>query len=47
MAELQLIDLHQRYPACLLYSIFLERITHLRASPPGLDWDGVWAFETK
>jgi adenylate cyclase len=30
-----------------LYDEFIERITHLRANPPGTDWDGVWKFETK
>ncbi|MGB0670750.1 MAG: adenylate/guanylate cyclase domain-containing protein [Rhodospirillales bacterium] len=28
-------------------AVFLGRIQHLRANPPGADWDGVWAFETK
>jgi adenylate cyclase len=47
MAELQLINLQQRYPATALYGIFLQRITHFRANPPGAGWDGTWAFETK
>lgn len=28
-------------------SVYLERIAHLRESPPPNDWDGVWVFETK
>lgn len=27
--------------------IFLERIAHLKANPPGTNWDGVWTFQTK
>ncbi|MEK9725359.1 MAG: adenylate/guanylate cyclase domain-containing protein, partial [Rhodospirillaceae bacterium] len=28
-------------------AVFLGRIAHLKAEPPGGDWDGVWTFETK
>ena len=27
--------------------LFLDRLTHLRASPPAEDWDGVWHVSTK
>jgi len=27
--------------------IFLDRIAHLKAHPPGPNWDGVWVFQTK
>ena len=27
--------------------VFIERIAHLRANPPGPNWDGVWEFQTK
>ncbi len=27
--------------------VFLERIAHLKANPPGANWDGVWEFQTK
>ncbi|MDX8399647.1 MAG: adenylate/guanylate cyclase domain-containing protein, partial [Gallionellaceae bacterium] len=26
---------------------YLDRIIQLRISPPPVDWDGVWVFETK
>ena len=46
-AELQLHNLKKIAPDGGLYDEFIERITHLRANPPGTDWDGVWKFETK
>lgn len=30
-----------------LYEIYLERIDHFRKSPPGIDWDCVFVFDTK
>lgn len=30
-----------------LYALYIERLTHLRANPPGADWDGVWIYEAK
>lgn len=30
-----------------LYSLYLERIAHLREEPPGADWDGAYTFKTK
>jgi adenylate cyclase len=47
LAELQLINLQQRYPGRSLYAAFLERIGHARINPPGPDWDGATAFDTK
>ncbi len=47
LAEMQLINLHQASPDCLLYKLYLERITHFRAEPPEADWDGVFVFHTK
>jgi adenylate cyclase len=47
MAELQLINLQQRFPGTVLYATFLQRISHFRTQPPGAGWDGTWAFETK
>jgi adenylate cyclase len=46
-AELQLQNLKKIAPDGGLYDEFLERVSHLRANPPGTDWDGVWKFETK
>ncbi|HYC43825.1 MAG TPA: adenylate/guanylate cyclase domain-containing protein [Noviherbaspirillum sp.] len=31
----------------VLYKLYLQRIAHYRAYPPGDDWDGVTTFETK
>ena len=47
LAELQLINLQQRYPGRSLYTAFLERIGHARINPPAPDWDGATAFDTK
>ena len=47
MAELQLINLTKANPGSGLYALFLERIAHLRRSPPEPGWDGSWKFETK
>jgi adenylate cyclase len=30
-----------------LYALYLERLDHLEADPPGPDWDGVTTFKTK
>jgi adenylate cyclase len=47
MAELQLINLQRMYPKAALYPIFLARLAHYRKNPPGPDWDGTWAAESK
>jgi adenylate cyclase len=39
--------LHAAHPQRALYTLYLERIAHWRADPPGADWDGVTTFETK
>ena len=46
-AESELQQLLLQAPANHLYSLYLERIAHLRADPPGADWDGVTTFKTK
>lgn len=47
-AELQLFNLQKRWPNSVLYShTFVERISYLRANPPGNDWDGAFTFTTK
>jgi adenylate cyclase len=46
-AERHLHNLKGRAADGTLYDEFIERISHLRANPPGTDWDGVWKFETK
>lgn len=46
-AELQLCILRERFPACRLYELYIERIAYLRAHPPGESWDGVTIFQVK
>jgi adenylate cyclase len=47
-AELQLFNLQKLVPGNKLYSeTFVERITFLRANPPGKGWDGAFTFTTK
>jgi adenylate cyclase len=47
VAEQAIGELHAAWPDDLLYLLYLERITHYRAHPPGADWDGVTTFATK
>jgi len=47
MAELQLINLKKTAHDAGLYNVYLGRIAHFRANPPGADWDGAFTFETK
>ena len=47
-AELQLFNLQKQAPGHVLYSrAFVERISYLRANPPGKGWDGSFTFKTK
>jgi adenylate cyclase len=46
-AEVVLNRLHEKHPDARLYRTFLERITLLRAHPPGRDWDGAFTFTSK
>jgi adenylate cyclase len=47
-AELQLFNLQKQAPGNKLYShTFVERISYLRANPPGKGWDGAFTFTTK
>ncbi|MCX8085540.1 MAG: adenylate/guanylate cyclase domain-containing protein [Rhodocyclaceae bacterium] len=45
-AEALLAALQHEAPHAL-YDLYLRRISHYRAEPPGPDWDGVTTFETK
>jgi adenylate cyclase len=47
MAELQLINLQKANPGRVVYQLYIDRIAHYRANPPGDDWDGAFRFETK
>ncbi len=46
-AERLLATLIQKNPDRKLYQLYLKRITNLRQSPPGPNWDGVFTFTTK
>jgi adenylate cyclase len=46
-AEVQLLSLRKRAPDSELYDLFIERIAHHRAQPPGEGWDGAWTFANK
>jgi len=46
-AEAQLLSLRKMAPDSELYELFIERIAHHRAHPPGEGWDGAWTFESK
>jgi adenylate cyclase len=47
LAEVQLLNLQKLSPQRKLYQLYLERIGHYRAAPPGTGWDGVFVFQTK
>jgi len=46
-AEKLVKTLQYSNPEFKLYKIYLERIAHFRAKPPGANWDGVFIFTTK
>ncbi len=46
-AEVPLLNLRKMAPDSELYELFIERIAHHRAQPPGTGWDGAWTFESK
>jgi adenylate cyclase len=46
-AERAIAALQAAHPQRALYTLYLERIAHWRADPPGAGWDGVTTFETK
>lgn len=46
-AQAAIRALASAHPGRGLYTLYLERIDHYRANPPGLDWDGVTRFDTK
>ncbi len=46
LAETEFRSLNERFPHPV-YAIYLERIAHFRAEPPGADWDGVYNLSTK
>jgi adenylate cyclase len=47
IAQEQLSQLVKQHPKCLLYRLYLERITYFLENPPGNNWDGVYTFTTK
>ena len=46
-AERRLKDLAAASPQTKLYKLYLDRIAHFRATPPGAGWDGVFVLTTK
>jgi len=46
-AEVEFFSLNRSNPGRKLYQIYLDRIMHFRASPPALDWDGVFDHTSK
>ena len=46
-AQTCLNKLMQGEPNCFLYEVYAERITAMRANPPGPDWDGVTKYDSK
>ena len=46
-AERLVKSLQYSNPDFKLYKLYLERIAHFRAQPPGPNWDGVFVFTTK
>ena len=43
----QFAQLQTLHPERYLYQVYAKRITYLRESPPGPDWDGSFTFTTK
>jgi adenylate cyclase len=46
-AEASLTKLMDADPKRKVYRVYMDRITALRAKPPGVNWDGVFTFTTK
>ena len=46
-AEIDFFNLSQSNPERKIYQIYLDRIMHFRAEPPGEDWDGVFIHTSK
>lgn len=46
-AELQIQNLQHLYPDCKLYQLYAERIAYYRNTPPGVNWDGVFAYHRR
>jgi adenylate cyclase len=46
-AQAALAALADAAPQRALYPLYLARIAHYRAAPPGANWDGVTTFDTK
>jgi adenylate cyclase len=46
-AEEALKNLSYAAPESKLYKLYLKRLAHFRANPPGPAWNGLWVFTTK
>jgi adenylate cyclase len=47
LAETMFQNVQQQAPDRMLYKMYMDRIAHFRANPPGKDWDGVYVHTTK
>ena len=47
LAELKFKNLQQLNPDFKLYQEYAERVAYFKISPPAVDWDGVFIFQTK
>jgi adenylate cyclase len=47
VAGVRIRALQASHPQRALYALYLHRIEHYRAEPPGADWGGVTTFDTK
>ena len=46
-SETLLKSLAAAAPESKLYKLYIKRIAHFRANPPGAAWNGLWVFTTK
>jgi adenylate cyclase len=45
--EVSLLNLQRMNPACELYTLYADRVTQFRRTPPAAGWHGVTAFDEK
>ena len=47
LAEVDLINLQQLAPSCILYRVYAEKIQRARSTPMTADWEPVTVFDEK
>jgi adenylate cyclase len=45
--EVSLLNLQRMNPGCELYTLYADRVTQFRRTPPAAGWEGVTAFDEK